>query len=94
MTTLNAPTGNTRSYDLFGETATAASADRPVVVSTARQRRADERSFVLLLLLSFPFFLLLAIGARLMSSNGTDTRSVFAVATEAARSTLAIALNL
>ncbi len=90
MTTLNAPTGSAHGY-AGSEPVTPA---RPAEVTSTQVRRADERSFVLLLLLSFPFFLLLAVGARLMSRSQGDTRSVFEVATEAARSTLAIALNL
>ena len=64
-----------------------------LVMQTARVRREDERAFALMLVLSYPFFLVLAIGARLVRSGGQDGASVFVVAAEAARSTLAIALN-
>lgn len=87
MTTMNAPSAATERYQ--AEVPASALAE-----TSARVRRADERSFVVLLLLSFPFFLILAIGARFMSAGNPDGRSVFAVAAEAARSTLAIALNL
>ena len=89
MTTLNATSAATKHFEAAVPTDAEAQTD-----TSARVRRADERSFVVLLLLSFPFFLVLAIGARLMSAGNPDGRSVFAVATEAARSTLAIALNL
>lgn len=89
MTTLNAPAASTPPFE-----AAVSSAAQAPLDTAARVRRADERTFVLLLLLSFPFFLVLAIGARFMSAGNPDGRSVFAVAAEAARSTLAIALNL
>ena len=63
--------------------------------SLLRQRAGDERLFTVLLLLSYPFFLVLAAAARLLPGSTGDTprASVFAVAAEAARSTLAIAFN-
>lgn len=69
--------------------------DLPTVASLLRQRAGDERLFTALLWTSYPFFLLLATGARLMKDGGSGERrsSVFAVAAEAARSTIAIAFN-
>lgn len=88
MTTLNAPRHAIDDHPMGVESA------MPALPDAARVRREDERAFVLLLLLSYPFFLLLAIGARLVrSGNGEGPSSVFTVAAEAARSTLAIALN-
>lgn len=71
------------------------SVDRaPTVASLLRQRAGDERLFTVLLWLSFPFFLVLAASARLMQGGTVEHRaSVFAVAAEAARSTIAIAFN-
>jgi hypothetical protein len=64
------------------------------VASLLRQREGDERLFTVLLWLSFPFFLVLAASARLMQGGTGERRaSVFAVAAEAARSTIAIAFN-
>jgi hypothetical protein len=67
----------------------------PTVASLLRQRAGDERLFTVLLWLSFPFFLALTASARLMQGGGSGERraSVFSVAAEAARSTIAIAFN-
>jgi hypothetical protein len=87
MTTLNATRHGADDLAMGVESA------MPTLAETARVRRQDERAFALLLLLSYPFFLLLAIGARLVRSGSGEGASVFSVAAEAARSTLAIALN-
>lgn len=89
MTTLNATRHGADDLALGVESALPA-----LPADIARVRREDERAFALLLLLSYPFFLLLAVGARLVRSGGGEApSSVFTVAAEAARSTLAIALN-
>lgn len=67
----------------------------------ARKRRhADERTFQMLFLVSFPFFLAVALSARVLPGlhkQGDDSAnrrgSLLAEAAAAARSTLAIALT-
>jgi hypothetical protein len=89
MTQLHVPTTATAAPDL-------GAFDRaPTVASLLRQREGDERLFTVVLWMSFPFFLAFAASARLMQGGGGGERraSVFTVAAEAARSTIAIAFN-
>jgi hypothetical protein len=64
-----------------------------------RRRRQDERTFQLLFLVSFPVFLAVTLGTRVLpgarhhDDSGTHRNSLLADAAAAARSTIAIALN-
>ncbi len=68
--------------------------------AAGRQRRLeDERTFQLLFLLSFPIFLAMALGARVLpgaksgDDPGAHRGSLLSDAASAARSTIAIALT-
>ncbi|MDE2080756.1 MAG: hypothetical protein KGI90_05345 [Burkholderiales bacterium] len=72
---------------------------KPTPGPVRRRRVEDERTFQLLFLLSFPIFLAMALGARVLpgAKSGDEARqprgSLFTDAATTARSTLAIALN-
>lgn len=62
----------------------------------AATRERDERLFVLVLLVSFPLFLIVAVSARLMPGGSPEAKprgSIFAEAASTARATIAIAFN-
>jgi hypothetical protein len=67
--------------------------------STRQRRLQEERNFQFLFLLSFPIFLAMALGARVLpGAKGSDDQAghrsgLFSEAVAAARATIAIALT-